>query len=101
MTDLFSFYPPPPAQQHSATSIAAAEAIAPKAGTLRFKVLMAIREAGADGLTDEQLQEVLDMNPSTVRPRRGELVKAGWIIDSKRTRKTRSGVLAVVWVETK
>ena len=50
-----------------------------------------------DGLTDEQIQQYLDMNPSTQRPRRGELVAAGMLLDSGQTRPTTSGRPAVVW----
>lgn len=53
-----------------------------------------------DGCTDEEMQLALKMNPSTQRPRRGELVGMGLVKDSGRTRRTRSGRRATVWVAT-
>lgn len=82
----------------SATSKAAAAAIEPNAGTLRAIVLEFLREMGAHGATDEELQSWLVINPSTERPRRIELVQRGLVVDSGRTRKTRAGRNATVWV---
>lgn len=87
-----------PAQRHSATSIAAAFDIEPKAGTLRGAVLAHLRGCGTEGATDEQQQLALNMNPSTQRPRRIELVKSAHVYDSGRTRKTASGHPATVWL---
>ncbi len=86
----------PPAQRHSPTSVAAGERIEPKAGTLRARVLDAIRGA-VDGLTDEEGQKLTGINPNTYRPRRVELWEAGWIVHRNRTRKVTSGNDAVVW----
>jgi predicted ArsR family transcriptional regulator len=83
-------------QKHSDTSISAAVQIESSAATLRGDILRAIR--GSDGMTDEELQDFLEMNPSTQRPRRIELVEKGLVRDSSRKRKTRSGRTAVVWV---
>jgi hypothetical protein len=47
--------------------------------------------------TDEEIQLGLEMSGSTERPRRVELVAAGRIVDSGRTRPTQSGRQAVVW----
>jgi hypothetical protein len=93
LDDLFSL---PPAQRHSRTSIGAAEAIEPSAGTLRHAVY-SLLHANPQGMTDEEMQTALVMNPSTQRPRRIELVDAGFVRDSGRTRLTRSGRNAVVW----
>jgi hypothetical protein len=86
------------AQMHSQPSIAAAEAALPNAGTLRRRVYDQLRQWHATGGTDEDLQIGLGMDPSTQRPRRIELVNAGLVRDSGRTRKTRSGRRATVWV---
>jgi hypothetical protein len=99
-TSLFDPGEPPPAQRHSETSLAAAAAIEPDAATLRGKCLDHLRHA-PDGATDEEQQEDLRMNPSTQRPRRIELLKAGWIRDSGKRRPTRSGRQAVVWIAVK
>lgn len=87
-----------PAQAHSATSLAAALDVEPKAGTLRGAVLAHLRACGAHGATDESIQLALAMNPSTQRPRRIELVKANLVYDSGQTRKTISGHPATVWL---
>lgn len=90
--------PKAPAQRHSPTSIAAAESVQPHAAALRAKVLEAIQAAGEQGLTDLECQELLSMPGDTQRPRRRELEQAGLIKDSGRTRATRYGKEAVVWV---
>lgn len=97
--DLFADYrPDPPCQAHSETSRAAAEAIEPAAETLRRRVLDFLRGVADLGATDEDMQLIMKMNPSTQRPRRIELVEMGLVLDSGRTRPTRSGRKAVVWV---
>ena len=82
------------AQFHRETSVAAATAIEPDAGTLRGRVLSYIRSVG--GSTDEEIQVALGMNPSTARPRRVELVDKGLIFENGQ-RKTSSGRWAIVW----
>lgn len=79
--------------------LAAVEAY-PAIGTWRRRVLAAIERTGDRGATDEELQDQLELNPSTQRPRRVELVERGFVTDSGRRRLTRSGRLAVVWVLT-
>lgn len=85
-------------QSHSDTSAAAARGYAPRAPHARKRVYDAI--VHSTGLTDDELQVRLRMNPSTERPRRIELQNAGCVEDSGRTRKTRSGMQAVVWIAT-
>ena len=82
-------------QAHSDTSTAAAEAIAPLAGTLQAQVLDLLTVWGP--MTDEQMQSVLDLNPSTQRPRRIELMHAGFVRDSGQRGLTLSGRMAVLW----
>lgn len=83
----------PPAQRHSPTSVAAAEQIKPTAGTLRERVYKHLLEYEA---TDEQIQDALAMDPSTERPRRVELCKAG-LVEQVGEARTRSGRKAAVW----
>ena len=90
---------PPPAQRHSATSQAAAAAIAPDAETLRQLVRRAIENA-PDGLTDEEGIAVTGIAANTYRPRRVECVRLKWIMESGKTRKTVANRQAVVWVAT-
>ncbi len=82
----------------SQTSRAAAEAIRPDTGRLRLAVLVAIRDAG--GLTDEEGIDATGISPNCYRPRRVELVQMGKVIDSGKTRLTKSLRKAVVWVAT-
>ncbi len=79
---------------HPDTSHEAARRILPKTGTQRRKVLSVV---GIAPLTDEEIGELLKMNPSSVRPRRGELVTMGWLEDSGQRRLTESGAKAIVW----
>jgi len=83
-------------QEHSATSFDAAIEIESDADTLRGRVLRCILGSGG-GLTDEEMQSMMNLNPSTQRPRRVELVERGLVRDSGFQRKTRSGRNAVVW----
>ena len=102
--------PPAPAQGHSATSRAAAASTDRQRG--RQKVWDAFRKAGqvhvnptpwgvVGGLTDEECVEVTGMSPSTVRPRRIELVRDGLLMDSGMTRKTRANRAATIWVSVR
>ncbi|MGD0497564.1 MAG: hypothetical protein ABSC23_03910 [Bryobacteraceae bacterium] len=86
-----------PYQPHSATSKSAAEAAAPRAVTHRSQVLALLSRKVA-GMTDEEIQAVLKIKPpGTARARRVELVKAGKVRDSGRTRQTTSGRAATIW----
>lgn len=86
-----------PYQQHSATSREDARSMENDARSQRQRVLDFIRDQGINGATDEEIQDGLNMNPSTQRPRRVELMKMGRIAING-TRKTKSGRLASVWI---
>jgi hypothetical protein len=62
---------------------------------MQRRVLDLLRENAA-GMTDEEQQAALAMNPSTQRPRRVELVRRGLVVEAG-TRKTSSGRMATVW----
>lgn len=111
MASLFDDPPPDgpyrdslPAQRHSPTSVAAAESVRGRVAAIREAVLRWIQTARIvdvkDGLTDEEGSALSGIGPSTYRPRRCELVQAGLVRDSGRTRRVRSGRNAVVWVAT-
>lgn len=93
-----NFEAPAPFQRHSATSKAAALSAEPTAGTKRAIALAFLRGRGLVGATDEEMQELIPLTPNTQRPRRVELVKGKFVVDSGRTRKTRGGDDAVVWL---
>jgi len=82
------------------TERAAAELVAPRSGTWRWRVLLAVARAGASGRTDWELHTELGGLLYTVAPRRHELARDGWIEDSGERRRTPSGTEAVVWVMT-
>lgn len=93
----FDFSARAPYRRGSDTSRQAAEEIKPKSSTLRGIVYGFLVARGAQGATDEEIQDGLAMNPSTERPRRIELIDAGLAQDSGTTRKTRAGRSATVW----
>jgi hypothetical protein len=82
------------------TEALAADAIAPRAGTLRALALEHIRIAGAHGLTDGELAASTGKYLYTMAPRRVELVQQGWVEDSGVRRSTEHGKTAAVWVLT-
>lgn len=86
-----------PYQPHSKTSRKTAEKMIGKVGSARWRIHGRLCELGNRGATDEELQLALNINPSTQRPRRIELLERGLIEDSGMIRKTRSGSKAVVW----
>lgn len=83
-----------PSVNGSITSAAAADSLSGKTlNALQRKVLEFIAWRPS---TDEEIATELEMNPSTVRPRRIELARRGLIVEDG-TRKTASGRMAVVW----
>lgn len=82
------------------TTRAAAESMKGVSGRQRLRVLRAIEAAGRRGMTDEEVCDELGINPSSERPRRGELLDSGLITESGKTRRTKSGRQATVWVAT-
>jgi len=83
----------------SETSKRAADGIRPQVQHDRGRVLAYLQAFGP--CTDQELQDALDLDPSTERPRRVELVTAGLVYDSGRTRPTKSGRPAVLWIARK
>jgi hypothetical protein len=80
------------------TSQEAFESMLSELPPLRAKIYAMLVERGEMGATDEEMQLGIPMNPSTQRPRRGELADAGFVIESDKVRKTKSGRNAIVWV---
>jgi hypothetical protein len=91
-------YPDAPGHRNVDTSIAAAEALAPKLGRLQLTVLGTIREAGAYGLTGDEIAARLGMERWACRPRTSELRRKGLIRDSGQRRPNCTGISAIVWV---
>ena len=88
-----------PYQKHRRTSKAAAVAIVPHLNRLQALLLELLEEAGARGLTDNQMQKKSGLSDNTQVPRRIELLRDFKLIaPSGRKRKTSSGNPAIVWV---
>jgi hypothetical protein len=66
--------------------------------TDRARALRALREAGAEGLTDYELAERIGRQQNSAGKRRGELRDRGLVTDSGRRRPAPSGASAIVWV---
>jgi hypothetical protein len=64
----------------------------------RWHVWFAIVGAGVNGLTDEETSHRTGFRLSSADKRRGELMKAGLVVDSGRRRPTTSRSPAIVWV---
>ncbi len=93
-------YPDTPGHRHVDTSIAAAEALAPKLGRLQRLAASAIRDVGAHGLTADELGVRLGMDRWSIQPRTSELRRKGVIRDSGQRRQNATGKRAIVWIAT-
>jgi hypothetical protein len=93
-----SIYPDAPEHRNVDTSIAAAEALAPKLGRLQRLAQAAISDAGANGLAVDELAARLGWDRWSVQPRTSELKHKGLIRDSGQRRPNCTGKLAIVWV---
>jgi transcription initiation factor IIE alpha subunit len=85
-----------PAVCGSVTSAAAADSLTPATLNAMQRRVLELLQVTPDGLTDEEMQTRLGMNPSTQRPRRIELARRGMVVEAG-TRRTSSGRMAVVW----
>jgi transcription initiation factor IIE alpha subunit len=79
------------------TSIAAAQKVLPKTGSLRRKVYEYILNQGLRGATDQEMEITLNIDGNTIRPTRISLVKDGFIMDTGTTRKNQHGNDCIVW----
>lgn len=85
-----------PSVAGSITSAEAADSMAPPVLNAMQRRVLELLVATPEGLTDEEMQRRLQMNPSTQRPRRIELARRGLVVEAG-TRKTASGRNASVW----
>ena len=85
-----------PSVNGSITSAKAADSLSPTTLNAMQRRVLELLAATPDGLTDEEQQLALGMNPSTQRPRRIELARRGLVVEAG-TRKTVSGRMATVW----
>ncbi len=94
--DLPLFTQRAPSVNGSITSAKAADSLGPATLNAMQRRVLELLTATPDGLTDEEQQRLLGMNPSTQRPRRIELARRGLVVEAG-TRRTASGRMAVVW----
>jgi len=86
-----------PSVNGSATSAAAADSLTPTTlNALQRRVYEFLCRTPS---TDEEITNELEMNASTVRPRRIELARRGLIVEAG-TRRTSSGRMATIWKAT-
>ena len=78
------------------TSAAAADSLDCETLNAMQRRVLELLQATPGGLTDEEMQRRLGMNPSTQRPRRIELARRGLVVECG-TRRTASGRNASVW----
>ena len=93
-----STYPDATGHRCVETSIAAADALAPKLGRLQRMAECAIRDAGWLGLTADELSARLGMDRWSIQPRTSELKRKGLIEDSGQRRPNCTGKAAIVWI---
>lgn len=93
-----STYPDAPGHRNVQTSIAAADALAPKLGRLQRMAAATIRDAGWHGLTADELAARLEMDRWSIQPRTSELRRKGLIRDSGQRRLNATGKAAIVWI---
>lgn len=78
------------------TSHSALRSVRRCAPEMRAKILGALRASPAP-LCDEELIEITGLAPSSLRPRRVELVESGEVIAAPVTKTTKSGRKAIAW----
>lgn len=93
-----SSYPDAPGHRDVETSVAAPEAIAPGLARRQRLARADIAEAGATGLTADQLAARPEMDRWSIQPRTSELRRKGLIRDSGKRRQNATGKSAIVWV---
>jgi hypothetical protein len=79
----------------------AAARVMPRSGSQRAAVLERLRQAGPNGVTDNEMHFMyrIGARPHVPGSRRLELIADGWpITDSGRRRRTDTGAPAIVWV---
>ena len=87
-------YPVVPGAKVDGTSTEAAEAMKPRAGILRAKVLACLKQRA---LTADECADVLRESVLAIRPRFSELRALNLIADTGERRENDSGRRAIVW----
>ena len=97
-TDQCPVYPDAPGHRRVETSMAASDALLPNLGRLQRMAEAAIRDAGQNGLTADELAARLSMDRWSIQPRTSELRRKGLIRDSGQRRANATGKQAIVWI---
>ena len=84
-------------RQDPSTSYEAATGIVHKLRPLQMRVLTELKAAGAEGLTDLELEERCGSHGSTFRTRRSELVEVGLVRDSGRVKRQQDAIELFGW----
>ena len=92
--------PPKTPHNNMPTSRIAAKLATTFAASQQEQVFQAIEQAGANGLTDQEIESRLGIAGNSVRPRRRKLVELGRVKQSGNLRMTSSNSPAVVWIVT-
>ncbi len=101
MTQLTLYDGNPPHVAGNATSKTAGESVDRVSMRDRVEIDIWVHSGGRGiplGRTDDEIEQFLHMIHQTVSARRRELVLLGKVVDSGRTRATRHGRQATVWV---
>ena len=91
-------YPDAPGHRGVATSIEAADAMAPKIGRLQRLALDTIAGRAALGATADEVAELTGLDRWSIQPRTSELRRKSMIVDSGLRRRNATGKNAIVWV---
>lgn len=85
----------------SPTELKAALKVAPKSGTSRFRVLLAIVEKGRErGLIDWEVASLARIPLSSVTGRRNELMEGGFVENSGKEDRGPYGADCTLWIAT-
>lgn len=91
-------YPNYPGSRSVDTSALAAADMAPKIGRLQRTTLQIVKDAGARGITTNEIAELCGIDRGSVQPRTSELRLLGLIRDSGYRRCNANGKKAIVWI---
>ena len=79
------------------TSLAAADFIYGRTGSIRRTIYEHLSRKGMVGATDQEMEKELNIEGNSLRPSRLTLEKDGLIMDTQTTRPNRKGHQCVVW----
>ena len=87
-----------PYVQGSDTSLIAAASVSLSTASLRLRILRRVRESVGEGMTCDEVEDVMKLRHQTASARIRELVQDNKLVDSGYRRLTRSNHPATVWM---